>query len=175
MRREAGRGEWFARVSVGPLALAGFFLPWAQGPGPLAATEFTGYKLVGYAGRLQALDLSVSASGALWVIRLMILGVAVAAVWQIALAPWARHHPAYRLSGWYLVLLAALCAVLGIARHGIVIPSAGVGVMMAAAVVFVLAEVVALRRRPVPAEGVVVDAAPLAEYAAPDEGAPARH
>jgi hypothetical protein len=147
VRQDASRGEWFARISVGPLALAGFFLPWAHGPGPLAATEFTGYKLVGYAGRLQALDLSPSQSGTLWAIRLLILGVAVAAVWQSVLAPWARHHPVYRWSGWYLVLLAAICAALGVARHGIVAPPPGLALLLVAAAVFAAVEVFRLRRR----------------------------
>ena len=49
-----------ARLVVGPLALAGFLLPWAHGPGILAANEFTGFTLVGFAGRLQQLNLSLT-------------------------------------------------------------------------------------------------------------------
>ena len=69
------------RLGVGPLAIAGFFLPWAHGPGPFAANEFTGFALVGFAGRLQALDLSVAQGGLLWAFRLGILGVAIAGTW----------------------------------------------------------------------------------------------
>ena len=54
------------RFAAGPLALAGFFLPWASGPGPYTATEFTGFTLVGFAGRLQGLDLSIAAGATLW-------------------------------------------------------------------------------------------------------------
>ena len=97
------------------------------------------------AGRLQALDLSPSQSGVLWAIRLIILGVAVAAVWQAVLAPWARQHPVYRWSGWYLVLLAALCAALGIARHGIVAPPPGLALLLLAAGVFLAVELLSMR------------------------------
>lgn len=153
-------------MCVGPLALVGFFLPWAQGPGPLAATEFTGYKLVGYAGRLQALDLSTSASGVLWAFRLIILAVAVAAVWQTLLAPWARHHPVYRWSGWYLVLLATLLAALGVARHGIVAPPPGLALVLAAGAVFLVLEL-AKRRGSVPAPTRTVDPPAGSEYPRP--------
>lgn len=146
MKGSASTGEWIARMCVGPLALAAFFLPWAHGPGPLAATEFTGYKLVGYAGRLQALDLSPTASGVLWGIRLLILAVAVAAVWHTILAPWWRHHPAYRLSGYYVAALAAICATIGVLRAGIEVPPLGLTLLLVAATVFVTIELIALRR-----------------------------
>lgn len=175
MKQLAGTAEWGARVCVGPLALAGFFLPWAQGPGPLAATEFTGYKLVGYAGRLQALDLSPSASGALWAIRLVILAVAVAAVWQAVLAPWARHHPVYRWSGWYLVLLATVCAALGIARHGVVLPPVGLALFLVAAGLFLTAELAAIRNRTTRHAAAAFDLHESAGYPRADEGSPARH
>ena len=80
---------------AGPSALAGFFLPWAHVHGPLAATRFSGFTLVGFAGRLQLLDLSPSQSAALVVARCCVLGVAVAATWQTLLAPAHRWHPAY--------------------------------------------------------------------------------
>ena len=175
MTNWAGKAEWGARICVGPLALAGFFLPWAQGPGPLAATEFTGYKLVGYAGRLQALDLSPSASGVLWAIRLIILAVAVAAVWQTVLAPWARHHAVYRWSGWYLVLLAAICAGLGVARHGVALPPMGLALLLAAAGLFLAVELATARRSSAPLSTYPVDLLPAGSYPHADEGAAARH
>ena len=174
MTKWAGRAEWGARVCVGPLALAGFFLPWVRGPGPLAATEFTGYRLVGYAGRLQALDLSPSVSCVLWAIRLVMLAVAVAAVWQAVLAPWARHHPVYRWSGWYLVVLASLCSGLGLAREGIVTPAPGLALLALAAAIFMAVEVLTLRRRSgTPAA--TFDLPTVGAYPHADEGATARH
>ncbi len=173
MGKFTGKAEWSARICVGPLALAAFFLPWAQGPGPLAATEFTGYKLVSYAGRLQALDLSPSASGVLWTIRLIILAVAVAAVWQTVLAPWARHHPVYRWSGWYLVLLAAVCAALGIARHGVVLPPVGLALLLIAAGLFLAAELAARRYGPDRRAPAKVDLQAGGGYPRPDEGSAA--
>ena len=113
------------RLSVGPLALAAFFLPWAHGPGPLAATRFSGFTLVGFAGRLQSLDLGLIEGGALWVARLAILGIAIAATWQVVLAPWNHRHPAYSLSGWYIALLAALVLSVGLARSGVTVPPTG--------------------------------------------------
>lgn len=153
-----GRAVAVARMCVGPLALAGFFLPWAHGPGPLAATQFTGYQLVGYAGRLQALDLSLAAGGGLWLARLVVLGVAVAGVWQLVLAPAHRWHPLYAFSGWYLVAMAVVALGLGVARAGVVVPPWGLALLAAAGVVFAAGEawrLVAGRRRArkdVPAE-----------------------
>lgn len=121
------------RFAAGPLALAGFFLPWAHGPGPLAATEFTGFTLVGFAGRLQALDLSLAQGGTLWGIRLLILGVAVSAAWQTLLAPMHRWHFAYAPSGWYLVGAAAVLACVGLARSGVAVPPLGLALVLAGA------------------------------------------
>ena len=125
------------RLAAGPLALAGFFLPWAHGPGPFAATEFTGFTLVGFAGRLQALDLSLAQGGMLWAARLVILGVAVSAAWQTLLAPVHRWHFAYAPSGWYLVGAAALLAGVGLARSGVVLPPLGLALVVAGALCFV--------------------------------------
>jgi len=121
----------------------GFFLPWAHGPGPLAASEFTGFSLVGYTGRLQALDLTIAQGGVLWGIRLLILGVAIAATWQIVLS--VRHHAhfAYPASGWYLVAVAGICGAIGLARAGLEIPPVGLGLLCLAAVCFVTARIAA--------------------------------
>lgn len=140
MRKRWQRGLERARLAVGPLALAAFFLPWAHGPGPLAATEFTGYRLVGYAGRLQALDLSVTQGAALWAVRILILGVAVAATWQTILAPHHRTHPVYTLSGWYLVVLAIASLGIGASRAGLVLPPSGLALLGLAALLFAAAE-----------------------------------
>lgn len=128
-----------ARLGAGPLALAGFFLPWAHGPGPFAANEFTGFTLVGFAGRLQALDLSLAQGGALWAVRLAILGVAVAATWQTLLAPRHRAHFGYPVSGWYLAVMAGLCAAVGVYRAGFEVPPAGLALVAAGGMLFVLA------------------------------------
>ncbi len=126
------------RVAVGPLALAGFFLPWAHGPGVLAANEFTGFMLVGFAGRLQQLDLSLTVGGGLWLARLVILGVAIAGAWQTLLAPMHRWHLGYAISGWYLVGFAALGCVVGVAKSGVVMPPPGLALVLAAGVLFLV-------------------------------------
>jgi len=131
------------RLGVGPLAVAGFFLPWAHGPGPLAGSEFTGYGLVGYAGRLQALELSLTAGAALWLARLLVLAVAVAGTWQIMLAPRHRTHPIYGLSGWYLVALAGVTLGIGLSRTGPGVPPAGLFLLGLAGGLFALAELAA--------------------------------
>lgn len=124
------------RLGVGPLAIAGFFLPWAHGPGPFAANEFTGFTLVGFAGRLQALDLSLAQGGMLWAIRLAILGVVVAGAWQLLLAPAHRMHFGYPLSGWYLVVAAGFCLAIGVMRSGFETPPVGLAFLGAAAALF---------------------------------------
>jgi hypothetical protein len=149
MRGRWQRGLDSARLVVGPLALAAFFLPWAHGPGPLAATEFTGYRLVGYAGRLQALDFSVSQGAVLWGVRLLILAVAVAATWQTMLAPRHRASPVYTLSGWYLAALSVTALGIGLARAGIVVPPPGLVLLGLAGAIFVAAELSRRRRHAV--------------------------
>ena len=129
-----------ARLSVGPLALVAFFLPWAHGPGPLAATRFSGFTLVGFAGRLQALDLGLIEGGALWLARLAILGVAVAGTWQVVLAPWNHRHAVYALSGWYIALLAALVLSVGLARSGVTTPPAGLLLLTSSGAAFAVCE-----------------------------------
>lgn len=129
----------FVRLGVGPLAIAGFFLPWAHGTGPFSANEFSGFGLVGLAGRLQALDLSVAQGGMLWVVRLAILGVAIAGAWQLLLAPLHRWHRAYDLSGWYVVAAAAATTTVGAARAGWTLPPPGLLCIIFAAACFVLA------------------------------------
>lgn len=133
--------EWrrrvaFVRLGAGPLALAGFFLPWSAGPGPFAAYDFTGFTLVGFAGRLQALDLSLAAGTMLWAIRLLILGVAITGAWQTVLAPAHRGHFGYPLSGWYLVGAALVLLAIGLARSGLTVPPLGFAMVVAGALCF---------------------------------------
>jgi hypothetical protein len=137
-------GVTLVRLSVGPLAMAAFFMPWAHGPGPLAATQFTGFTLVGFAGRLQALDLSLVDGGILWFARLAILGVAVAAAWQIVLAPRHRYHAAYPASGWYIAALAATTLAIGALRSGVTLPPSGLALLGLAGFAFAVGEAVKL-------------------------------
>ena len=136
--RESASSWWAAalRLCVGPLAFAGFFLPWTHGVGPLAGTDFTGFRLFGFAGRLQALDLTPAQDGVLWLVRLLILGVAIAALWHTLLAPAHRGHRAYALSGWYLVVFATTAMLLGLLRAGITAPPLGLALLGASAVIF---------------------------------------
>ena len=129
------------RLRVGPLALVAFFLPWSDGPGVLSQETYSGFELVGFAGRLQALDLAPSASLALWSVRMLILGVAIAAAWHAVLAALARWHLAYPLSGWYVVAGAAVAAGIGLYRVGLELPPAGLGLWLLAATLFVALQV----------------------------------
>jgi hypothetical protein len=142
--------ERLARVAAGPLVLAGFFLPWAQGPSVLASETYSGFELVGFAGLLQALDLGLTESAGLWAVRLLILGVAIAAAWHTLLAPLARWHLAYPLSGWYLGIGGGVAAGIGIWRAGIVSPPLGLALWLAGGALFGACEVWGRRRaRPV--------------------------
>ena len=141
--RSSPRSAWWrwaalVRLGAGPLALGGFFLPWAHGPGVLSASEFSGFGLVGFAGRLQELDLTAAQGWAIWVIRLAILGVAVAGAWQTVLAPWHRRHVGYPVSGWYLVAAAVVCLGIGALRAGIEAPPSGIGLLAVAAVLYLV-------------------------------------
>jgi hypothetical protein len=129
------------RAVAGPLVLAGFFLPWTHGPAPLAHIAFSGYDLVGTAGRLQELNLTPLQGGAVWVVRLAIVAVAVAAVWHSLLAVGLHGHILYVVSGWYLTLGAATALVVGIARSGPVIPPVGLALWAAGGLCFVVGEV----------------------------------
>lgn len=128
------------RVAAGPLVFVGFFLPWAKGPGVFAATDFTGFKLVQFAGRLQLLDLPAAVGGTLLAIRLLILLVAVAAVWLTILAPAHRWHAIYWLSGWYISGFAAIALVIGIAKSGISFPPAGFALWLLGSLAFLVNE-----------------------------------
>ena len=122
------------RLLAGPLALAAFFLPWGTGPGPLAATEFSGLGLVGFAGRLQVLDLGPAGHGALLVVRVLVLGVAIAAAWRTVLAIADPGHRLYRWSGAYLAGAACVVLALRLAISGATMPPAGLMLLILAAV-----------------------------------------
>lgn len=138
------------RVAVGPLALAGFFLPWAHGPGVFAANEFTGFALLGFAGRLQALDFSLLGGSLLWLARLSILGVVIASAWQTLLAPRHHWHRGYGLSGWYLAVFTLVALALGAAKSGPAVPPSGLALLLAASLLFI-ASSRATRRQTAPA------------------------
>lgn len=121
---------------AGPLALGGFFLPWAHGSGLLTGATFTGFSLVRFTGDLQGLQLSWFEGGALWAARLVILGVPIAGAWQTLLAPRWRWHPAYALSGWYLVVFVLVAVVVGLVRSGVAVPPLGLGLEFVGAGVF---------------------------------------
>ena len=134
-------------LAVGPLAAAAFFLPWAHGPGPLASESYSGFELVGFAGRLQALQLSIVEGGFLWLARAAILAVAVAATWQCLLSVRHRWHLAYRLSGWYLAAFAGTALAVGFARSGVTAPSPGLALLaLAGAAWLVVAAAPSLRK-----------------------------
>ncbi len=135
--------ERIARMLVGPLTLVAFFLPWTHGPGVLSQETYSGFELVGFAGRLEGLDVAPSAS-VLWSARLLILGVAIAAAWHTLLAPLARWHFAYPVSGWYIVVSAVIAAVIGLNRVGVRWPPTGLAIWLIAAALFVALEVRAL-------------------------------
>ncbi|MHB8575505.1 MAG: hypothetical protein ACYDCQ_09250 [Dehalococcoidia bacterium] len=127
-----------ARLAAGPLALTGFFLPWTHGPGVLSEQAFSGYHLVGVAGRLQQLELAPGQGVLLQAVRLGILAVAVAATWLTLLAPLhlRRRQVAHEISGWYLVVSALVAVSVGIARAGLVVPPAGLALWLLGAGLF---------------------------------------
>ncbi|MBI2764778.1 MAG: hypothetical protein HYX53_02575 [Chloroflexi bacterium] len=133
MARAAGDARMAVRLLAGPLALAAFFLPWGRGPGPLAATEFSGYSLVGFAGRLQVLELSPGERAAVLAFRLLVLGLAVAGAWQTVLAPRWRSRALYRWSAWYLAVMAVGMVALRTWVGGVGVPPPGVALLVAAA------------------------------------------
>jgi hypothetical protein len=77
---------------------------------------------------------------------MLILGVAIAAAWHTVLAPLARWHFAYPLSGWYLGIAGGIAAAIGIWRAGIEQPPLGLGLWLAGGALFVACELWARRR-----------------------------
>lgn len=137
-----------ARVVCGPLALAAFFLPWVRGSGLLAGYTFSGFDLVGFAGRVEQLDLGPLAGGGLWLLRALLVGVAVAAAWLTLLAPLAPRHPVCRLSGWYLALLAGALLAVEAARGDLSPLPSGLALWLAGAALFLGCEAFSLLHLP---------------------------
>jgi hypothetical protein len=130
-----------ARLTAGPLALAGFFRPWWRGSGLLAGTGFSGYKLTGFTGSLQQLPLGTLQGGVLMVVRVLIVSVAVAALWHTLLAPVLRSHPVYVATGWYLAVLGAVTLAIVWNRSGVGVPPDGLLLWLGGAALFVACEV----------------------------------
>ena len=91
------------------------------------------------------------AGGALWLVRLLILGVAVAATWLTLLAPAHPWHVAYSVSGWYLLVLAGTAVALWLLRFGLGVPSIGLVLWLIGAGLFAVCEGTGLVRRLLPA------------------------
>lgn len=147
----AGRGG--ARLAAGPLVLWGFFLPWAHGSGVLAGSDFSGFDLVGFAGRVEQLDLGPFVGGGLWLLRALVLGVVVAAAWLTLLAPLPFARLVYRLSGAYLALTGGALLLTEIARADLSPAPAGLLLWLAGAALFLLAstlDVLQARRQRAP-------------------------
>jgi hypothetical protein len=140
VRRNPAAAVRILQMVVGPLTLLAFFLPWTHGVGPLASTQFTGFRLVGFAGRLQALDLTPAQGGLLLLVRVAILGVALSGAWMTLLGPRYPYHLAYRLSGWYAAAFAAAALVLGAAKAGPTTPPVGLALLAASAALFAALE-----------------------------------
>lgn len=133
MRLARPRLRVAARCLAGPLALAAFFLPWAEGKGALGGHTFSGYDLVRFTANLQGLALSWVEGGALWAVRIAIVLVPVAATWLTLLAPRATRHPLCRASLLYLVAFSVVAIAMGLARSGVTAPPAGLALLAVAA------------------------------------------
>lgn len=126
------------RLAAGPLALAGFLLPWTHGPGVLAPEYYSGFDLVRLTGVLQQLDLPAAQSVTLIAVRVLLVGMPVAAVWLTLLAPAHRWHPVYPVAGAYLVLATAGLLIIALFRIGIAIPTPGLALLLASAAAIVV-------------------------------------
>lgn len=100
--------------AAGPLALAGLFLPWFRPGGVLTGQTFDAYDVVRIGAALDALDVSVAVLATAWAMRIIVVGVAVSAVWLILLAR-RRTHPLHRAACGFLLLAAPAAIALGLA------------------------------------------------------------
>ena len=103
----AGRG-WLL------LALAGLFLPWFRPGGVLTGHTFDAYDVVRIGAALDALDVSAPVLATAWAMQIIVVGVAVSAVWLILLAR-RRKHPLHRAARGFLLLATPAAIALGLA------------------------------------------------------------
>jgi hypothetical protein len=118
---------------AGPLALAGFFLPWFEGTGLLAGERYNGYNALQFGAWLQHAGLSGPQELALQVGRGVAVGIIVAAIWLTITAPRMRDHAFYAIAGWYLVAAAITLVVAGFSWQGGAVPQPGLATILAAA------------------------------------------
>jgi len=131
-------------VLAGPVAMAAFLLPWLQGPGPLASERYSGLGLIQLLGALAEAEPTPAGTAIFMVLRCLVLGVAVSAVWLTLLAPRLRWHWGYRAAAGYMVVATGILLVHALAStRGNPLPGAWV---MAAATLFVLAPAAGVTR-----------------------------
>ena len=117
----------------------------AHGPSLLSPYRFTGLELVTLTGRLQTLDLNGGEQTTLWMLRIALICVPIAAAWQTLLAPFHRWHPGYAISGWFLVAASLLLVVVELARTAFSFATTGLVLLLAAAALFLLSRLLARR------------------------------
>lgn len=124
------------RMAAGPLAIAGFFLPWFEGRGPLSGRRYDGYDLLQFGAWLHGADLSPAADLLLEAARLLAVGIVVSGLWLTLLGPRRRGHPLRTAAGAYLVGAATVLWTASAAWHGSLLPLPGTGLVAAGAAVF---------------------------------------
>lgn len=98
------------RPLPGGVAFAAFFLPWAEGSGPLAGHTFSGYQLLRLFPPLDGHVASITVPGA--VIRPLLLAVPIAASWLAVLAVLGRWTALASLAAGYLAFAGVLATLL---------------------------------------------------------------
>jgi len=128
--------QWIDRLPIlaGPLAMAGFLLPWFRGVGPLSGETYSGFDLVRLSGAFQAADLPATIVTVAGVFRVLFIGFAVAAAWLTMLAPAHRGHPAYAASASYLALTAVVVVVVSLLVSPGALPGPGACLVVMAAI-----------------------------------------
>ncbi len=145
--RNPGAAMFVGRLALGPAALAGFFLPWADGRGVLAGARFSGYELLHSATFLQSAGIDGSTTALAAVARAVLVVFAVTAVCHTLLAIMVPNGLGPRVTGWLLVALTA--TVVGVAIWQAGMPLFGLWLAAAGAGGFALSEALAHpRKRP---------------------------
>lgn len=98
------------RALPGAVAFATFFLPWAEGSGPLAGRTLSGYQLLRFFPPLDGHLASFAVPGA--AIRPLLLAVPIAASWLALLSVIRRWPTVAALAAGYLVLAGATATLL---------------------------------------------------------------